>query len=567
MGNQAIRRASSYLSLGIGTLAVLFALPAASGNESSNVIYHLFVRSFCDSDEAAPAMSRGDLDGITSRLDSYLNDGNDATNHDLGVGLLWLMPIFPSDSYHGYNVRNYVDINPDYGTLVDFDELIAAAKARGVRIILDLPINHTSNNHPWFLKAVSGDEEMKKRYFFREGNQPLTPGWHSTTQDNSSLQYFGLFDTSMPDLNFDDPSVRNDVRAIAKFWLDRGVAGFRLDAAKHVYGDTFGPLAEAQTANNNLWWLEFSNYCYSIRPDAILMGEVLGQEGEMRSHTLGLEGLLDAQFMHGVREHVELPTAGFVGRVKSQLEKARQINDTAAHAPNRPFEYYPFIGSHDENPRLASKLDKLKADGGLLASVDEAYRLALYMLLTMGDKPVLYNGEELMQRGWKWDGSGDGSRIYDETLREPFPWYKSGEGPGQTRWFAPRYDGPDDGVSVEEQNGAEGMLSLVRGLIGYRTKHQALTDGEFGEILSDTEDWMVFERIGGDDSLLVMINPTAVGKDYLFHDGWFPQYANALVQFWSDGQQKLWQDDSNAGSSIAGKVFVPPYGLVLLKKP
>lgn len=556
------RRSGAIVAAGC---AVLLLPAVAAAQENSDIVYQIFVRSFCDSDEPSSATSRGDLAGITSKLDSYLNDGDPATDHDLEVGTLWLMPIFPADSYHGYNVRDYRQVNADYGTLADFDALIAAADRRGVRVILDIPFNHTSSNHPWFQQAIAGDAEMRNRYFIRDADQPLTDGWHQITHEGTTLQYFGLFDASMPDLNFEEPAVKAAIKEVAQFWLDRGVDGFRLDAAEHIYGDTFGQLSEPQILDNNSWWLEFSNFCYSINPDAILVGEVLGGEEVIRRHSYGLEALLDDPFLHGARKQMAFPEPGFVASVKSRIEAGRAVNALASHHPDRPFELFPFIGSHDQNPRLASKLEQLKSQG-MPASVDEAYRMGAYLLLTMGKTPVVYNGQEVMQRGWKWDGHADGSGIYDETLREPFPWHKRGDGPGQTRWFTPRFDDPDDGVSVEEQTGDHGMLNLMRGLLNFRTEHPALAEGDFGAILSDTREWMVFERRLSNESLLVLINPTESGKDYRFHAGWFPQYAQAAVLFWSDGQQQQWEDRSGSNEVIRGSVFVPPYGLVILEK-
>lgn len=547
-------------------LTVQLPLQKALAEGNSNAVYHIFVRSFCDSDEPESAEASGDLAGITSRFDSYLNDGDPATDHDLEVGVLWLMPIFPADSYHGYNVQNYEDIHPDYGTLADFDELIQAAHDRGVKVILDIPFNHTSSNHPWFQQALAGDADMRKRYFFRDGSQPLSGGWHEASIDGGAAQYFGLFDRSMPDLNFEEFDVRGAVKEIAKFWLDRGVDGFRLDAAKHIFGDTFGQLSEPQILRNNDWWLEFSNFCYSVSPKAILVGEVLGGEEALRRHTYGLEALLDEPFMHEARNHAAFPMPGFLGRVKSRTRDARAINTLAPHNPDRQFHYFPFLGSHDENPRLASHLEELRLHG-MPATVDQAYRVVTYLLLTTGNMPIIYNGDELMQRGWKWNGSGDGSGIFDETLREPFPWHKSGNGPGQTRWFASRFDHPDDGVSVEEQRAPGGMLSLIFGLLNFRTRHATLANGEFGAVLTDTHDWTVFERVLCDGKLLVLINPTGTGKDYHFHAGWYPQYTNGKLLFWSNGGERTWEDRTGDAESISGKVFVPPYGLAVLEAP
>lgn len=536
---------------------------AFAEDTSNNLVYQIFVRSFCDSDGDDKRI--GDLAGITQRLDSYLNDGKPETDHDLEVGILWLMPIFPADSYHGYDVSHYVDVNPQYGSLDDLKALLQQAHERGVRVILDIPFNHTSTNHDWFNRALDGDAEMRARYFIRGEEQPLTQGWHEITQSGTKLRYFGLFDRSMPDLNFDNPSVRAEMKKIAKFWLDLGVDGFRLDAAKHIYIDTFGEAGEPEILKNNDWWLEFSNHCYAINPKTVLVGEVLGGQEIIRRHAYGLEALLAEPFMHDARNQMTFPQPGFVGRLKDAIRAEREVNRLAPHQPDRPFDSFLFVGSHDENPRLASYLEEAKRRG-MTAEVDQAYRLGMYFLLTMGRTPVIYSGDEVMQRGFKWNGNGDGSGIFDETLREPFPWFKSGAGSGQTAWFKERFDKPDDGVSREEQELEGGMLHLVRGITNLRTKHPALANGELGEVPSDTHDWTVFERVEGAQRYLVLINTTDTGKDYQFHAGWYPRYIGAQLVFWSDGKDRKWMDETSSDKHIEKKAFVPAYGLVILKQ-
>jgi len=563
------------LALALALAAALAAQPSPPAQ--NNLVYEIFVRSFADGDHDPRGI--GDLKGIVDELDPYLNDGDPKTHTDLDVGVLWLMPIFPSPSYHGYDVVNYRDINADYGTMADFQNLIAKAHQRGVRVILDVPFNHTSDQHPWFREAINDPSSPKRRFYFVQADShERREGWHSiTSASGEQLQYFGLFSPSMPDLNFDNPDVRREVEAIAKFWLDLGVDGFRLDAAKHVYGDTFAPLPADEVLHNNEWWREFSTFVYRSSPGAILMGEVLGSPEIMLRHAWGLDALVDEPFMNEVRAQVEHPGSGFVGRRKTFISEARNVNrmSTAASLPftDQPFEPFAFVASHDRNPRLASDLEEMQRRG-MPYTVDQAYRLAMYMLLSISSRPILYEGDEVMQRGWKWHGNppaaindpGDGSGIYDETLREPFPWYASGQGPDQTRWFQPRFHSPNDGASREEQARPGGMLDLVRGLTNLRTRHPSFANGEIGAIASDSPDWLVFERVSGGDRYLVLINRTSAGQEYRFHAAWFPQYIGADLLFWSDGKARTWKDVSADGQRIGDSVFVPPVGLVLIRQ-
>jgi glycosidase len=578
-------RSRTFLGCLTAVVAGLFAcLPATSdraflhgadgASPQNNLVYEVFVRSFCSSDtENHPS---GDLQGIARKLDSYLNDGDPGTDHDLEVGILWLMPIFPASSYHGYDVTDYRAINPEYGTLDDFKTLLQQAHRRGVRIILDVPFNHTSNEHPWFQEAVRNRESLYRTYYhFQPDDGSLPMNWHRVRGPGGErLRYFGLFSPKMPDLDFDNPRVRQEVKAIAGFWLDLGVDGFRLDAAKHIYGDRFDQLRESEIRKNNDWWLEFSESVYRKKPEAVLLGEVIDNYEILRRHAWGLDGLTDEPFMNNLRAHLGSPKPGFLTPHRQFLNQAQALHRTAYAPPlGHPFRAFDYVANHDRNPRLASDLEERKRHG-MPYEVDQAYRLAVSILLTLSSRPILYQGDELMQRGWKWNGNpknapqnpGDGSGIYDETLREPFPWYRSGKGPGQASWFAPRFYRPNDGTSREEQDQDRGMLDLVRGLTHLRARHPALADGDLGEILNDSTDWMVFEKVRGREHYLVLVNLTGTNGDYKFHTQWYPQYRGAQRVFWSDGKSKKWQDTTRDNQRIQDSVTVPPFGLVVLRQ-
>ena len=202
--------------------------------------YEVFVYSFCDSN----GDGIGDLPGLLSRLD-YINDGDPAGGQDLGMTGLWLMPVFPSNTYHKYDVTDFAGIDPAYGTLEDMDALLAACHERGMTVILDLPVNHTSTAHPWFQEAARylrslppGQEAVKEEcpyvwyyQFAREQYDGYVP------LPDSEWYYEARFWSEMPDLNLTTGEVRQELKKVIDFWLDRGVDGFRLDAVTSYYTD------------------------------------------------------------------------------------------------------------------------------------------------------------------------------------------------------------------------------------------------------------------------------------------------------------------------------------------
>ena len=413
----------------------------------NNLVYQVFVRSFATS--KGPV---GDLQGIRRQF-SYIRD--------LNAGVLWLMPIFPTTTYHGYDIANYRSVNPEYGDLADLDALIKEAHGSGVRVILDIAFNHTSTAHPWFKQAVDNPSSPYRKFYFitDDDGTPLPALWHRI----KNVRYLGEFSRTMPDLNLDNPALRQEIKSIAKFWLNRGIDGFRLDAANHIY--------DSDAQRTNRWWAEFSRFVYSINPRALLIGEVLGDAATARRYAPGLKRLLNDTFMRSTRAQIVTPKAGFL---KQWAESSTG------------FDPFVFVASHDANPRLASFLDRKDKPG--------AYRLAMYLLLLIAKNPVLYNGDEVMQRGVKWDGQADGSHIYDETLREPFPWFASVVKPPQTTWFKPRYDSANDGVSVEEQNRKDGILPLVRALARFRKENPDFANADIVEIVEDSGRRLAFRK-------------------------------------------------------------------------
>ena len=231
--------------------------------------YEVFVYSFYDSDDDGI----GDIKGLTEKLD-YINDGDDSTTDDLGLNGLWLMPIMPSTTYHKYDVIDYCDIDPEYGTLEDFKALVEECHNRDMTVIIDFVMNHTSSQHEWFLTAC----EYLQGLDGKEPSESECPylGYYNFSKEKVADYYYqvpgtdwyyeGKFWSEMPDLNLENEAVRQEFSDIVDFWLEMGVDGFRLDAAKEYYSDN-------TTANIEvLTW--FNDMVKEKKEDAYIVAEV-----------------------------------------------------------------------------------------------------------------------------------------------------------------------------------------------------------------------------------------------------------------------------------------------------
>jgi len=448
--SRAIRGFSTLVFLLLVSMASLAAKPElpADANAPSGVYYEIFVRSWYDTN----GDGIGDLNGVTAKLD-YLQR--------LGVSGIWLMPINPSPSYHGYDVTDYRAINPQYGTMADFERLVREAHKRGIKIVMDLVINHSSNRHPWFLAARDAHSKYRDWYTWATPATDLkavsaTGGsaWHALPdgQTGSKQHYLGIFVDEMPDLNYDNPAVRREMIDIGKFWLKKGVDGFRLDAAQHVYDDFETDWDSASVLKKNLdWWREFDRGIKAANPHAWLVGEVARPHA---SELVPWAAALDATF--------NFPLAARLIQSASQ-ERDLDIGATLARtdaayraAAHGRFDDAPFLSNHDQE-RVMSQL------GGN----PDHMRVAAAMLLTLPGHPFVYYGEELGMRGEK----------PDPHLREPMRWYSAGKGPGETTWEGwTAGDGSDVSVEAQHDDPAS-LLNWYRVLIDWRRDIPALRDG------------------------------------------------------------------------------------------
>ncbi|KOR76815.1 alpha-amylase family glycosyl hydrolase [Paenibacillus solani] len=451
--------------------------------QPSDVYYEIFVRSFYDSD----GDGIGDLQGVIEKLD-YLNDGDPNTTDDLGVTGIWLMPINPSPSYHGYDVTDYRSIHPDYGTLDDFKRLLAEADKRGIKIIMDLVVNHTSTEHDWFKQAASDKASATRDWYIWAEDQGKTPsgvsaaGSGSPWHELNGAHYMGTFWGGMPDLNFDNPKVREEMKDIGKFWLELGVDGFRIDAAKHIYEDLMSDKGEETTAKNTAWWQEFRASMNEVNPDAYIVGEIWDNSAAVIAPYLN--NAFDSGFNFSLGESI-------IGAAMNEKDNnlaftLERTYGLYSQVSGGKFTDAAFLTNHDMN-RVMSQL---KDDGNHA-------KMAAGILLTMPGNPFIYYGEEIGMKGAK----------PDEQIREPMIWSNTGNEKGQTTWEPLKHNRGDQVLGVEQQTDDEdSLLSRYRTLIRWRNEMPALNRGTIKSYSSGNQQVMAYIRHTNDSSTLVVHN-------------------------------------------------------------
>ena len=435
--------------------------------------YEVFVRSFYDSDGDGV----GDLNGLTQKLD-YINDGTPSAQRDLGARCIWLMPVAASPSYHGYDVTDYYRVNPQYGTNDDFKRLVREAHRRGIRVLVDMVLNHASNEHPFFKDAALNPASPYRDWFRWSATKPDVKGpWGQEVWHRSPVRdeyYYGIFWHGMPDLNYDNPVVREEAKKIARFWLqEMGVDGFRLDAIPYLVeeGNRL-----AHTPGTHAFLREYAAHVRRIAPDAFTVGEVWDSVGSMLPY---YPDQLDAHFAFtasdAIIEAVRTGTAKnlFVPFVRLQRELPAD-------------RWSPFLRNHDQTRTLTDL-------GGDIARA----RQAVTLLLTLPGLPFIYYGEEIGMTGTK----------PDPRLRTPMHW-RRGPAAGFTTGVPWEPLQPDSmTANVEAQEGDPGsLLNLHRRLIHLRAEHPALGAGELVLLTASTDAVAAYLRREGERVVLVVAN-------------------------------------------------------------
>jgi alpha-amylase len=439
------------------------------------VCYEIFVRSFADSD----GNGIGDFNGLTSKLD-YINDANPDTRTDLGASCLWLMPVAQSPSYHGYDVADYYTIESDYGTNDDFKRFMVEAHRRGIRVLVDMVLNHASSEHPSFQAAVR-DTASPYRGWYRFSPTALGKGpwgadaWHKSPASNE--YYYGVFWSGMPDLNYGSEAVREEAKKIATFWLrDMDVDGFRLDAIPYLTED--GECLSGCPATF-AYLREYAAHLKSVKPNAYTVGEAWGPIDMVMPY---YPDQLTSYF--GFELSDSLLAAVNRGTLGGMLSGYLRLQDTLpAH------RWSPFLTNHD-GTRAMTRV------GGDLNKA----RLAATLLLTLPGLPFVYYGEEIGMIGDK----------PDERLRTPMQWSPKA-GLGFTTGKPWENAQPDSfTTTVDAQNAdTSSLLNLYRRLIHLRRTNDALAAGRLVPLTANNPGIAAYLRRDGVHTVLIVANLSA----------------------------------------------------------
>jgi len=442
---------------------------SSDNNTGSNVFYEIFVRAFADSD----GDGIGDFNGITENLD-YLES--------LGIEGIWLLPVYPSPSYHGYDVTDYYDVNSEYGTLDDFKNLVNEAHKRGIKVILDMVLNHASSEHPWFVEGKEDSSSPYSDYFIWANANDSTYNFNATPIDGKAWSkfedryYYGAFWHGMPDWNASNPKVREEFINIGQYWIDLGVDGFRLDAAKYMYAE--GEYnEELNLLQENLdFWNEIVTGWKESKEDLYIVSEVWSSSSSVAPYF----SCFDSNFNFDLADSIvsvvqrerDLSGFGLMKNLERMYENFSKYSDDFSDAV--------FLTNHDQD-RVMSVLN-----GDL-----DRMKLAADIYLLLPGIPYIYYGEELGMMG----------RKPDEDIRLPFKWGNEYE----TSWRKDTYN--DDLETVlEQQENEDSLLNHYHQLIDLRTQYESLREGDFVPVNFNKNFMIGNVRYTDDEAILVLHN-------------------------------------------------------------
>lgn len=503
------------------------------------IAYQIYPKSFQDT----TGSGTGDLNGITQHLD-YLKK--------LGVGAIWLTPIYPSPMVdNGYDVADYTAINPDFGTMADFDNLVAEAKKRNIKIVMDLVYNHSSDKHKWFIESKSSRTNAKADwYIWRDAKPDGSPptNWRGIFGGSAwqwckerQQYYLHSFAVEQPDLNWENPDVRQALYDAANFWLDKGVGGFRIDAivyikkpAKFVDGkpdaDGLSSVHDAYAGADGIldFLYEFRRKVFDGR-DIFTVGEANSVKAKDLKYWVGKNGAFDMLFEFS---HVNIMFAkGEAWHYPydwklTELKKVLTDSQTAT-AENG---WYPIYFENHDKPRSVNNFFPEGSD-----PVKAAKALAT-ILLTLRGTPFIYEGQELGCTNVAWDSIEDyddiGShgqynlmlqeglspaqamkfvhRFSRDNARTPMQWNSNknaGFSTGKT-WLPVNENYKTVNAEVEEKN-SDSVLNWYRKLAQFRADNKILIEGDYKLLLPESEEIFAFSRSLDGETFITAVNFTA----------------------------------------------------------
>ena len=459
-------------------------------DDNYRTYYEVFVYSFYDSD----GDGIGDLKGLTENLD-YINDGDPETDTDLGCNGIWLMPIMPSTTYHKYDVTDYEAIDPAYGTMDDFTTLVDECHKRGIHVIIDFVMNHTSSQHEWFQTAYQYLQGLPKGAEPDASECPYVDYYNFSKEklggyypvEGTDWYYEGQFWSEMPDLNLGSQAVRDEFDKIVDFWLDLGVDGFRLDAAKEYYSGSVDKNVEV------LSW--FHSMVKEKKEDAYIVAEVwTDQNTYAKYYESGIDSCFDFSFADStgtITSVLKNGSASSYGKALVNLQdNLSQYSDSYIDAP--------FYTNHD----MARGAGYYSGDDS-----EKQTKIAQAMNLLMSGSAFLYYGEELGMKG-----SGK-----DENKRAPMYWSEDSADDGMCK-------GPADMDAIKMKYGAletqekdgNSIYQFVKQTIKLRNEYPEIARGTvtFEESVSDDK-VCVIKKTYSDSELLLVYNlaPESVEVD------------------------------------------------------
>ena len=501
-------------------------------------VYQIYPKSFLDTD----GTGTGDIKGVTEKLD-YLKS--------LDIGAIWLTPVYSSPMVdNGYDISDYKEINSMFGSMKDFDELLAEAKKRDIKIVMDLVFNHTSDQHEWFLESKKDKTNSKSDWYIwrdaKNGKEPTN--WRSifggsawTWNEDRKQYYLHTFAKEQPDLNWENPDVRRALYDIANFWLSKGVGGFRIDAIPYIKKPAEfldgKPDAKDGTVNIHVMtanlpgildFLHEFKHEVSEGKDIFTVGEANGVRPEDLKDWVGDKGVFDMIFEFS---HVNLPFQNADFWCYSNEWKLTELKRalTASQNATKTNGWYPIFFENHDQPRSVNHFFPENAD------TKKAAKALAAVLMTLRGTPFIYQGQELGMTNVTWNNIKDYDDIssrgqYDfainegfspdeamkfiryfsrDNARTPMQWNNkanAGFSPKNVKTWLPVNENYLEINAEEEEENSASVLAFYRKLNEIRKTHEALIYGDYKEIFSDSEEIFAFERSFNGEQITTIVN-------------------------------------------------------------